>query len=288
MDDQVMNEKNRAFAFLQHRPLNGFSRAFEKQNIYFETVWTSSRGKAAPMLTLSVVEFEVITVTEIVVQQKLPSGVGVRSPLSTASSTCSTAHQNADFVGRRAIADERCSCSCLQPGHVVDKQEIHPNPKKVDAILEAKTPKDQKELGKFRGLLNYYEKFINNTSDILHPLHELLRKDKRWEWSRSCHSVFNEAKKQLTKSLLVHYDPAFPVGLYCDASSHGIGAVLQHVLPNKRRRAIAFMSRTFSKVERNYSEIDKEALSIVEDIKKFHQDLFGRHFTLWADHKPRV
>lgn len=68
------------------------------------------------MLALSVVEFEVIAVTEIVVQQQLPSGVGVRSPLSTASSTRSTAHQNAGFVGRRAIADERCSCSCLQPG----------------------------------------------------------------------------------------------------------------------------------------------------------------------------
>ncbi|CAN7937519.1 unnamed protein product, partial [Ixodes hexagonus] len=43
MDDQVMNEKNRAFAFLQNnRPLNVFSRAFEKQNIYFETGKTTT------------------------------------------------------------------------------------------------------------------------------------------------------------------------------------------------------------------------------------------------------
>ena len=46
-------------------------------------------------------------------------------------------------------------------GHVVDKQGIHPNPKKVDAILQAKTPKDQKELRAFLGLLTYYRKFIS-------------------------------------------------------------------------------------------------------------------------------
>ncbi|KAM7309829.1 uncharacterized protein ISCGN_006814 [Ixodes scapularis] len=132
-------------------------------------------------------------------------------------------------------------------GHVVDKQGIHPNPK-VNAVLQAKTPKDQKELRAFLGLLNYYGKFISNAADILHPLHELLRKDKRCEWSRKCQRAFNEAKKQLTKqSRLVHYDPALPLELHCDASSHGIGAVLQHVLPNKQRRPIAFMSRTLSK-----------------------------------------
>ncbi|XP_077534183.1 liprin protein kazrin isoform X2 [Haemaphysalis longicornis] len=37
MDDKNMNEKNRALIFLHQRPLNVFSRAFEKQNTYFET-----------------------------------------------------------------------------------------------------------------------------------------------------------------------------------------------------------------------------------------------------------
>ncbi|KAK8784762.1 hypothetical protein V5799_008875 [Amblyomma americanum] len=37
MDEKCMNEKNRAICFLQQRPINVFSRAFEKQNTYFET-----------------------------------------------------------------------------------------------------------------------------------------------------------------------------------------------------------------------------------------------------------
>lgn len=61
------------------------------------------------------------------------------------------------------------SCRTLSStylGHVADQQGIHPNPKKVDAILQAKTPKDQKELWAYLGLLNFYGKFISITCSL--------------------------------------------------------------------------------------------------------------------------
>ena len=172
-------------------------------------------------------------------------------------------------------------------GHQIDAEGVHTSEKKVKAILDAPKPQNVQELRSFLGLLNYYAKFLPNLSSILHPLHALLRAGQCWKWSQACDRAFKEAKSKLTSApVLAHYDPHLPIRLAADASPYGVGAVISHTMPDGSERPIAFASRTLTTSERNYAQIDKEALSLVFGIRKFHQYIYGRRFTLITDHKP--
>ena len=64
----------------------------------------------------------------------------------------------------------------------------------------------------------------------------------------------------MASDVLVHYDP---IRLAGDASAYGVGAVISHVMYDGAERPIAFESRTLLPSEKNYSQVEKEALSLI-------------------------
>ena len=143
------------------------------------------------------------------------------------------------------------------------------------------------ELKSFLGLLNYYGRFLPDLATLLASLYELLQSTRSWSWGKSQSRAFEHAKKErTTSSLLTHFDPKNPVTLSCDASPYGVGAVLSHHMKDGLEQPIAFTSCTLSVVMKKYAQLDKEALSIVFGVKRFHQYLYGRKFSILSDHKP--
>ena len=134
--------------------------------------------------------------------------------------------------------------------------------------------------------MNFYNRFIPNASRLLFPLNLLLQKDVSFEWSEDREKAFQKVKDVLSSTdFLLHYDPNSPV-VVCDASPFGVGACLLQKEKSGSFRPVAFVSRSLVTSERNYSEIEREALSIVFAVKRLHQYLYRRNFTLKTDHKP--
>ncbi|KRX62859.1 Transposon Tf2-9 polyprotein [Trichinella sp. T9] len=172
-------------------------------------------------------------------------------------------------------------------GFDIDASDIHPSKQKVAAIHNTPQPRNKKELQTFLGLLNFYHSFLRNKATVAEPLHRLLDKETKWKWTNKHKKAFNQTKQLLSSDcVLTHYDVKKPLVLICDASPVGIGAVLCHQMPNGKEAPIAFYSRTLTSTERNYAQIDKEALAIIASVKKFHDYLYGRSFRIITDHKP--
>ena len=110
---------------------------------------------------------------------------------------------------------------------------------------------------------------------------ELLKKDKPWLWTPECQESFEKIKRTFTSDLsLIHNDPTLDIIVASDGSSYGIGACILHELPDGSRKAVAHASRSLLPAEKQYSQIEKEALEIIFAVTKFHIYLHGRRFIL--------
>ncbi len=141
----------------------------------------------------------------------------------------------------------------------------------MTALKSTPPPKDVHQLKSFLGMVNHYNKFIMHSATIIKPLYQLLAKNAKWKWPEVEKRAFEKAKTALTSSsILVHFDPEKPIILKCDASPYGVGASLCHRMPSGEERPVAFTSRTITQAERNYSQLDRAAFSVMVGIKRFH------------------
>ncbi|CAH8624674.1 unnamed protein product [Dicrocoelium dendriticum] len=172
-------------------------------------------------------------------------------------------------------------------GFIFSKDGRRPDPENIRAIQKMPPPVDLQSLRSFCGLISHYSAFLPELHRLRAPLNKLLSKGQTWNWTPECQTVFERVKSLLASDLLLtHFDPSREIVLATDASSLGIGAVVSHTFPDGSQKAIAHAARTLTKAERNYSQIEKEALAIVFAVKKFHKMLYGRRFKLLTDHKP--
>jgi hypothetical protein len=104
-------------------------------------------------------------------------------------------------------------------GHVISKGGISVDPNKVQDVLSWNAPTSVGNIRGFLGLAGYYRRFIKGFSKISKPMTEMLKKDKKFEWTSACEASFEELKKWLTTALiLVMSNMKKSFSIYCDAS----------------------------------------------------------------------
>ena len=151
--------------------------------------------------------------------------------------------------------------------HVISREGIKPDPKKIEAVKTMTTPILKLELQSFLGLCNYLAIYVPSLSAVLQPLCELAKKDTDFQWNSQYGSLYQNAKEHIVKNCqtLCYYDPDLPVSLETDASQSSLGAVLL-----QNGRPISFMSKALTDTQSRYSNIEHEILRhVVTGVEHF-------------------
>ena len=77
-------------------------------------------------------------------------------------------------------------------GMIIGKDRVRMEKKKVQGVIEWPVPRSVKDVQKFLGLANYYRQFVKDFAKIAKPLHEMTRKETKWNWGERQQKAFEE------------------------------------------------------------------------------------------------
>ena len=172
-------------------------------------------------------------------------------------------------------------------GHILTEEGIQPiDTRKRDLDMFKPPFETAKQVRSFLGLIMWYKSFIPHVSTIAAPLFPLTSAKRRLQWSEEATLAVNALKDAvLSAPTLIRFDKALPTRVTTDASSVGIGAVLEQLAVNEWK-PVAFWSRKLKDAETRYSTTDTEWLAVVEAIslvwRHFLEDI---PFVVRSDHK---
>ena len=167
-------------------------------------------------------------------------------------------------------------------GNYLSSNGLEPDPDKIAAIVDMSPPKYTLELQTFLGMANYLSRYAANLAIKTAVLRDLTKKESAFVWGPEHQKTFDSLKETIaTAAALAYFDSSKPVIIQTDASKRGVGATLL-----QDGRPVAYARKSLTETESNYCNIEREMLTIVFGLERFHHYAFGRHVTIESDHKP--
>ena len=174
-------------------------------------------------------------------------------------------------------------------GYVIGQGTVVPPHSKVEAICNMPRPESKKGIQRVLGVVGYYRMFIQNFSDVVAPLTDLLKKGCKFQWTNRCEAAWNHIKTILSSEPILKA-PEFhkPFRLATDASDLGAGAVLLQEDDEGIEHPVSYYSKKFNSSQRNYSVIEKELMAIILGLQHFkvYLDPSSGPITVYTDHHP--
>jgi hypothetical protein len=148
-------------------------------------------------------------------------------------------------------------------GHKISEKGIEVDKAKIEVIEQLTPPTNVKEIHSFLGHAGFYQRFIQNFSQIAQLLTHPVAKGAPFIFTEECLQVFHTLKKALVSAPVIQ-PPNWhlPFKIMCDTSDYAVGVVLDQS-KDKKQYAISYASKTLTGPQLNYATTEKELLAMV-------------------------
>ena len=170
-------------------------------------------------------------------------------------------------------------------GYIVSPNGIEPNPDKVRALINKKSPSNIKELRNWLGISGFYRNFIPNYAKLCAPLYALIHKNANFHWTDKEENILEQLKHYLSSEPILRYPNfEYPFILRTDASIEALGATLSQIIKSEEQ-VIQYLSRTVQPNERHWCIQQLEALAIIWACETVRPYIIGSKVRIRTDHK---
>jgi hypothetical protein len=166
-------------------------------------------------------------------------------------------------------------------GHIVSRDGIRIDPKRVEAIETLAIPRNVKEIQSFLGKIIFLRRFVPNFAEIVKLIIDMLRKNSEVKWKTEARASFAHIKKVISEApLLASPDYLKEFFIFSFASEHTLAVVLLQKNEEGFEQPIAFFSKSFRDAELKYNIMEKQAYEMVKALKAFRT--YVLHFKIIA------
>ena len=176
--------------------------------------------------------------------------------------------------------------------HLVSKDGIQADPRKVEGVVNWPTPTTVTNVQGFIGLARYLAPFLSGLAEhtsVLTPLTTDEAERSFPAWTDDHQKAFVAIKKLVTGTecltVIDYDDPKWKIFVTTDASNRRTGAVLSFGETWETARPVAYDSYQLNTAEKNYPTHEKELLAIIKALKKWRTYLIGTSFEVHTDHR---
>jgi RNase H-like domain found in reverse transcriptase/Integrase zinc binding domain len=137
-----------------------------------------------------------------------------------------------------------------------------------------------KQVHSMLGVLGYQRPFICGFVYLAHPIMQLLKKERKFEWTEECTAALDKLIEIVMSDPVLHrpnYD--LPFTLEVDTSQYTTGAILYQPNDKGQLCPVGYHSHTLNPAERGYDVHDQELLAVIRGLRQWRHLLLSSLFT---------